>query len=134
MVEVALVRGSERAIGRVRWRRESVNGRDSYVIRLEWSGPVLEARATDLFEALVSIRRQLEPEGWFVAVQGSRLDAYPSGMARDMGGGERIYVIRPGIPARREDLVDTLAPADPSTVATVAAQQEYWERWRRREP
>jgi hypothetical protein len=32
-----------------------------------------------------------------VAVQGSRRDTYPSGMARDMGGGMRIYVLRPGL-------------------------------------
>jgi hypothetical protein len=38
-----------------------------------------------MFEALVRLRRQLEPDGLMIAVQGARRDTYPSGMARDMG-------------------------------------------------
>ena len=53
------------------------------------------ATAPDMFEALVRLRRQLEPDGLTVAVQGARRDTYPSGMARDMGGGMRVYVLRP---------------------------------------
>ena len=45
------------------------------------------ATGPDMFEALVRLRRQLEPDGLMVAVQGSRRDTYPSGMAGDMGGG-----------------------------------------------
>jgi hypothetical protein len=53
------------------------------------------ATGADMFEALVRLRRQLEPDGLVVAVQGARRDTYPSGMARDMGGGMQIYVIGP---------------------------------------
>lgn len=45
----------------------------------------------------LSARRQLEPDGLMVAVQGSRRDTYPSGMARDMGGGLQVYIMRPGL-------------------------------------
>ena len=60
------------------------------------------ATGPDMFEALVRLRRQLEPDGLMVAVQGSRRDTYPSGMARDMGGGMQVYIMRPGLPGRRE--------------------------------
>lgn len=58
--------------------------------RLGSYGGPYTATGPDMFEALVRLRRQLEPEGLMIAVQGSRRDTYPSGMARDMGGGERI--------------------------------------------
>jgi hypothetical protein len=43
------------------------------------------ATGPDMFEALVRLRRQLEPDGLMIAVQGARRDTYPSGMARDVG-------------------------------------------------
>jgi phage tail tape-measure protein len=65
-----------------------------------------------------------------VAVQGARRDTYPSGMARDMGGGMQVYVTRPGRHARREDSVKTLDDAPPDQIATVDQQREFAEAWR----
>jgi hypothetical protein len=87
------------------------------------------ATAPDMFEALVRPRRQLEPDGLIVAVQGARRDTYPSGMARDMGGGMRVYVMRPGLRARREDPVETLDDAPPDQIATVDEQRAFAEAW-----
>lgn len=98
--------------------------------RLGSYGGPYTATGPDMFEALVRLRRQLEPEGLMIAVQGSRRDAYPSGMARDMGGGERIYVIRPGHNALLDDLVDTFADAPVDQLATVDEQRAFWEAWR----
>jgi hypothetical protein len=88
------------------------------------------ATAPDMFEALVRLRRQLEPDGLLVAVQGARRDTYPSGMARDMGGGMRVYVMQPGRAARPEDLVRTLDDALPEQIATVDEQLAFREAWR----
>lgn len=87
------------------------------------------ATASDMFEALVRLRRQLEPDGLMVAVQGSRRDTYPSGMARDMGGGMRVYLTRPGRRARLEDLVETLDDAPPDQIAAVDEQRAFAEAW-----
>jgi hypothetical protein len=87
------------------------------------------ATGPDMFEALVRLRRQLEPDGLRVAVQGSRRDTYPSGMARDMGGGTKVYVMRPGLPARPEDLVEALDDAPLDQMATVAEQQAFFDAW-----
>ena len=88
------------------------------------------ATGPDMFEALVRLRRQLEPDGLMVAVQGSRRDTYPSGMARDMGGGMQVYVMRPGLRGRQEDLVGTLDDAPPGQIATVDEQRAFTEAWR----
>jgi hypothetical protein len=84
-----------------------------------------------MFDALVRIREQVEPQGWFVAVQGARLDTYPSRMQRDMAGGLNVCVMRRGEPVRLDDVVETFAEADPSTLATVAAQRARLEEWPR---
>lgn len=128
-VTVTLVRGAERRDGEASWQWRFLPRR-ACELSLVVDGRTLRASGPDLFEALVAIRRQVEPDGWLIAVQGSRIDTYPSGMARDMGGGEQIYQLRLGEPATFADLVDTLGPALGAELATVEAQQEFWERWR----
>jgi hypothetical protein len=130
-VPVGLVRGDERQQAVIHWWWTARGPEDAYRAELEWSGPAIEVSATDMFEALARIREQVEPQGWFVAVQGSRLDTFPSGMQRDMGGGLSVYVLRMGEPVRLGDVVDTLAEADPGTLATVAAQRDHAMAWTR---
>ena len=88
------------------------------------------ATGPDMFEALVRLRRQLEPDGLMIAVQGARGDTYPSGMARDMGGAMQVYVMQAGRRARREDLVGTLDNAPADRLATVDEQRAFAEAWR----
>jgi len=104
------------------YRIELVTRAGAYTCPYTSTGP-------DMFETLVRLRRQLEADGLMVAVQGSRRDTYPSGMVRDMGGGMRVYVIRPGRPARLEDLVETLDDAPPGQMATVSEQRAFFEAW-----
>jgi hypothetical protein len=84
----------------------------------------------DMLEALVRLRRQLEPDRLMIAVQGARRDTCPSGMARDMGGGMQVYVMQAGRRARREDLVGTLDNASADRLATVDEQRAFAEAWR----
>lgn len=77
-------------------------------------------RASDAFEALCLLREELEPKGWRVGVVGARIDVWPSGMARDQGGGQVAYRWEGRVPVER---VDTFAPTDPAATVTVAAQQ-----------
>ncbi len=85
----------------------------------------VEQVADDAFEALCQVREQLEPKGWHLGVAGAQADVWPSGMARDQGGGLRAYrMTEQGV----GDLVDTFAPVDPVTVTTVAEQKAEAER------
>ena len=71
----------------------------------------------------------LEPDGLMVAVQGARRDTYPSGMARDVGGGMKVYVLHPGLRGRREDLVETLDDALSDKLATVDEERAFHDAW-----
>jgi ClpA/ClpB-like protein len=128
---VTLVRGDERQQAVIHWAWQGRTGPDLYRAQLDWSGEPIDVGADDMFEALVRIREQLEPQGWFVAVQGSRLDVFPTAIQREMAGGLNVQVMRMGEQARLGDVVETFAEADLSTLATVAAQRERAEQWMR---
>ncbi|TVZ01707.1 hypothetical protein EAS64_30025 [Trebonia kvetii] len=55
-------------------------------------------------------------------------DTYPSGMARDMGGGMQLYILRPGVPGR-PDLVRIFDEAPPDQLATVDEQRAFHQAW-----
>jgi len=106
----------------VTWRFE----RTSWVVEIACPGfGKAEARADDAFEALCLIREELEPFGWQIGVAGAQANVWPSGMARDQGGGLRAYRMTP---ERVGDLVDTFEPVDPETVTTVALQRAETDR------
>lgn len=104
-----------------RWREDMIW---TVVVESPELGSV-EARADDAFEALCQVRERLEPDGWRLGVAGAQVDVWPSGMARDQGGGLRAYRLTA---AGAGDLVDTFEPVDPATVTTVAEQQAEAER------
>jgi len=83
----------------------------------------------DLFGALLKLRLQLEQKGYLLLCNAARKDAYPSRMAREMGGGRKIYLLTPGVQARREDLVDIFGAASLDQVGTVAKQHAFYENW-----
>jgi len=85
----------------------------------------VEARAHDAFEALCLVRDELEPHGWRIGVAGAQADVWPSGMARDQGGGLRAYRMTE---ERVGGLVDTFEPVDPASVTTVAEQRAEADR------
>ena len=85
----------------------------------------VEAPAHDAFEALCLVRGELEPLGWRIGVAGAQADVWPSGMARDQGGGLRAYRMTE---ERVGDLVDTFEPVDPGTVTTVVEQRAEADR------
>jgi ClpA/ClpB-like protein len=129
---VTLVCGDERQWATIHWAWQGRSGgSDLYRAQLDWSGEPIDVGAHDMFEALVRIREQLEPQGWFVAVQGSRLDTFPSEMQREMAGGLNVNVLRMSEQVRLGDVAETFADADPGLLATVAAQREHAAEWER---
>lgn len=80
----------------------------------------VERRANDAFEALCLVREELDPRGWRLGIAGAQPDVWPSGMARDQGGGLSAYRLAA---AGAQDLVFTFSPVDPATVTSVAEQR-----------
>jgi hypothetical protein len=91
----------------------------------------LHADGPDLFAALQELRKTLEPLGWFPLCNGARVDCYPSGMARDMGGGAGVYVLSAKRHLRRRlPLVGTFEPAlKEESVGTVDDQDACFRTW-----
>lgn len=79
-----------------------------------------EASADDAFEALGLVREDLDARGWRVGVAGAQPNVWPSGMARDQGGGLTAYrMTEDGVVC----VVDTFMPVDPATTVPVAEQR-----------
>lgn len=83
----------------------------------------------NLFDVLSKFRLLIEGSGYLLLCNAARKDAYPSRMALEMGGGRKIYILRHGMQARREDLVDIFDAASISQVCTVAEQRACYESW-----
>ncbi|UGB40265.1 hypothetical protein LQ940_12800 [Nocardioides sp. cx-173] len=108
----------------VAWRQERESW--AWVVEIGCTDfDLVEAQAHDAFEALCLAREQLEPRGWRIGVAGAQADVWPSGMAREQGGGLRAYRMSGD---RVGDLVDVFEPVDPATVTTVAEQRAETER------
>jgi hypothetical protein len=119
-------RGDSELSALIRW--EAV-GYDAYRVSVEIDGTEWSATEPDAFSALVEVRRELDARGILLGVEGAREQSYPSGMARDQGGGLSVYRMELGQRARRDDLRETFAPAGRLEVSTVVAQQAFFESW-----
>lgn len=83
----------------------------------------------DLFDALTALRSEFEARGCRLLCAGARVDVFPSGMSRSMGGGRKAYVTKLGKPTGETSLVDIFDYAEPNLVGTVEEQQEFRKRW-----
>jgi hypothetical protein len=91
-------------------------------------GPVIgKFRGEDLFEALITLRAELEKTGQKILCSGSRVDVFPSGMSRSMAGGRKAYVMELGLPAT--ELVDILDYADPESIGSIEQQRQFHQEW-----
>ncbi|MGW9047849.1 hypothetical protein ACWGQL_35710 [Streptomyces lydicus] len=122
--EILAFNGDQQADAVLRWEG------DNYDFTVLADGPWGQAsgRAEDCFEALTRIREQIEPQGWFLGVNGSRRDTWPSGMCREAGG-FLVYRLRLGHYATGADRIQTFQPAPRETLATVAEQVAFEEQW-----
>lgn len=85
--------------------------------------------AKDLFECLCELRRFLEARDWRILCNGARLDAYPSAMSRQMGGGARLYPLRMGEHPKRNEILKIFDKTQIDKVGTVDEQRAYYEKW-----
>jgi hypothetical protein len=88
------------------------------------------AAGYDLFDALTTLRRSLESDGWLICCAGASRDVYPSGMSRQMSGGRAAYRHVTGRQPGQADLVDILDAVDPVEVVGVDAQLDSVRRFR----
>ena len=77
------------------------------------NGEEASAREPVLFSALLTVRKELEGLGIFVAVWGAKRSVWPSGMQADMGGGLEALDRDSG---EVGDIFQSIDPADAATV------------------
>jgi len=130
MHHIALLRGSESLAATLVQSSIEV-GDDESVCRLELSfndGDVL-GTGPDFFEALLSLRRQLEPKGLLLSVYGASRNVWPSGMSRSMGLGVKAYRMTKGKQALTPDLVNIFATGSDVEPVTIAEQEQFKSDW-----
>jgi len=109
---------------------EAIQPHARYRIRATFdTQPMAEAEASDCFEALLMVRRQLEEQGLRLCCAGARRDAWASGMQRDMGQGLTAYILSLPRTAKRPPVVEIFEPTDPELVGTVVEQEESFRAW-----
>jgi hypothetical protein len=93
--------------------------------------PEVSFNADNLFDALTDLRLYLEGRGYLLLCNVARKDTYISNMAKEMGGGFKVYVLHRGQQARMNEMVDSLGEAPLELVTTVAQQRTAYEQWLR---
>jgi hypothetical protein len=89
----------------------------------------ISSEAADFFDALVSIRRQLQHDGLIPYCYGASLNVFPSAMARDMGRGLKAYKLAPGKHSNRADLVGIFDEGTDVVPTDVDAQEQFFRDW-----
>lgn len=123
-IKISLV-GSDHRVFDAIFALQEQEGR--YRISCIFDEHTLTATETDFFECLCSIRRQLETEGLRPLCYGAVRNAFPSGMARDMGRGLKVYLSALGVPGGQ--LVDTFGYADGLVLSSVDEQASFHQQW-----
>jgi hypothetical protein len=85
--------------------------------------------AEDFFNCLKQLRLRFEPTGIKVLCNGARVNAVCSGMASQMGGCRKVYLVEIGRPSHTRNLVPIFDEAPADTIGTVSEQDEFRERW-----
>ena len=102
---------------------------DECRIVITWDDNRLESTADDFFEAFCVIRCELWKFKLLPACYGAHLHAFPSGMPRSMGGGQRLYRLTLGKQALTKDLVQLFDAGDDVVPSTVDDQRRFFDDW-----
>lgn len=77
------------------------------------------------FFALIKIRQQLESKGYFILVNGCRINVYPSGMQYSTFTAYELELGKPAI--KTVDIFESFS--NPKYVATVKDQERFFYKW-----
>lgn len=79
------------------------------------------------FDALLNLRKKLEPLQIKILCWGARKDVWASGMQRDMGAGLTAYLLSEGEGRKPEQSIFDYAA--PETIGTVTEQRAFADKW-----
>jgi hypothetical protein len=102
---------------------------DNHVERWRIDRTTLVGRGYRLSLIAPDGRQWSEPMGLRACCNCARVDAWASGMQRDMAGGLAVYLLDGVPPDERPPQVATLDPAPADTVVTVDEQRAWYRAW-----
>ena len=91
-------------------------------------------RGTDFFGLLMSLRELVEPSGILICCNGARINAWSSGMQRDMGVGHMVYLLEEGERSSRPQMLPTWGPVNSADVVTLSEQSTWHQASLSQEP
>lgn len=101
----------------------------NFAIILNYGGGCVEKSDRDYFESFCRIREHLETQGLRPHCHGASLNVFPSGMTRQMGGGQLAYRLAMGRSPGKEDLVDIFESTEDVVPVSVQEQAEFFKLW-----
>lgn len=104
---------------------------DEFGVRIRWLDRELSATEDDAFSALCAVRQKLSELGLMPRCYGACRNLVVSGMAAQMGGGMRGYLVRLGQQSRMSDLVDIFDAGPDMDLVSAPGQQEFTRAWHR---
>ena len=128
-LQVTISRAGASLCGRLRIGEDTGSAGGGYSLELEVDGLRFRSVEDDLFECLLTVRRQLEAVGLQVHVNGASVDVWPSSMAKSMCGGRKAYKMTMGKQALMADLVDIFELAPNARPGAVAEQLAFRKDW-----
>lgn len=140
MKETEIIRAVDAAGAEYDWTAETDLDAGEFQLSISEprTGRSWNSAGPDLFDCFNEIRRQVEPSGIRFCVNGARIDAHPSSMSRQMGGGQILYVLpKPSLGRKiiwiagwtRRKKVYIFSPAPRHLVGSVDQQEEYFDKW-----
>ena len=100
---------------------KAIENEEDVEIAVQLDNVEIVKRSDNFWEALLSVRRELELKEIRLLCKGCCKNVYPSAMMLSMGAGRRAYVLNMGEQAKRESLVDEYS--------SIAEQQNYYDEW-----
>ena len=97
-------------------------------INLDCEDSKFKAQGKDLFESLKEIRKQLNKKNMDLLVNGSRKNVSISPMLSESSGGRSIYLLRPRMAARLEDIINTFDHISKEELSTLDDQRIFYKK------
>ena len=107
----------------------TLENEDTYNLTFILADSDVTAEAENLFDAMCSIRRQLEIRGLLLVCYGASRNVYPSPLLLSMGDGDKAYKLRLGQTAKISDLVSIFEAGLDVFPVTVEEQKQFYQNW-----
>ncbi|WP_342512332.1 hypothetical protein MKY34_17155 [Sporosarcina sp. FSL K6-1522] len=108
---------------------ESPDDEDVVLIELSILDDTISCEHENFFQALQSLRQQLEDKRLQVMCNVAALNVYPSPMQLAMGSGRLAYKLEFGKPALTANLVDIFGFDDSLKFVKIEEQLSYYSKW-----